>query len=114
MISEEIRYWQPILLGIDNVSPFFKEITKELTDEAHEFGMKVVPWTVNSIEDMEALHEMGVDGMTTDRPWVMRAFLESKGEKLPPLVKINMPYHLEPDHFEAEDRVAGNGRDAAY
>ena len=101
-------------LGIDNVSPFFKEITKELTDEAHELGMKVVPWTVNSIEDMETLYDMGVDGMTTDRPWVMREFLESKGEKLPPSIEINMPYHLEPDHFEAEDRNSEGGRDAAY
>ena len=101
-------------LGIDNVSPYFKEITRELTDEAHQLGMKVVPWTVNSVKDMEELYEMGVDGMTTDKPWILREFLKEKGEELLPLMRIDMPYHLEPDHYEAEDRTSGTGRDAAY
>ena len=101
-------------LGIDDVSPYFKEITKELTDEAHEFGMKVVPWTVNSVKDIEALYEMGVDGIITDRPWVLRKFLEEKGEKLLPVIDADLPYHLEPDHYEADDRGDENGRDAAY
>lgn len=101
-------------LGIDSVSPYFKEITKELTDEAHSFGMKVVPWTVNNIEDMEALYEMGVDGMTTDRPWVMRAFLEKKGEKLLSPMETGLPYHLEPDHYEVEYTKDEKGRDAAH
>ena len=101
-------------LGIDNVSPFFKEITKELTDEAHGFGMRVVPWTVNSVEDMKALYDMGVDGMTTDKPWLMRRFLEEMGERLLPPMEINCPYHIEPDHYEVEDRKYEDGRDAAH
>ena len=76
--------------------------------------MKVVPWTVNSIEDMEALYEMGVDGMTTDKPWIMREFLKEKGEALLPPMEINMPYHLEPDHYQAEERMIENGMDAAH
>lgn len=101
-------------LGLDDVSPYYKEITKELTDEAHGFGMKVVPWTVNSREDMEDLYEMGVDGIITDKPWVLRELLEEKGEALPPMREIDLPYHLKPDHYEAADRKAANGRDAAY
>ena len=76
--------------------------------------MKVVPWTVNTVEDMEALYEMGVDGMTTDRPWVLREFLEGKGEALPAPMGISMPYHLEPDHYEAEYRKSEGGKDAAH
>ena len=101
-------------LGIDDVSPYFKEITKELTDEAHEFGMKVVPWTVNSREDIEAVYGMGVDGIITDRPWVLREFLEERGEALPPAAEVDLPYHLEPDHITAEALKSDNGRDAAY
>ena len=101
-------------LGLDDVSPYFKEITKELTDEAHAFGMKVVPWTVNTFEDFEIMHEMGVDGIITDRPWLLRTFLEEKGEKLPPAVKVDLPYHLEPDHYDAEEIKSESGRDAAY
>jgi glycerophosphoryl diester phosphodiesterase len=101
-------------LGIDDVSPYYKEITKELTDEAHGFGMKVVPWTVNSREDIGKIYEMGVDGIITDRPWVLREFLEERGEKLPPARSVDLPYHLEPDHYTADDKKADNGRDAAY
>ncbi len=101
-------------LGIDDVSPYFREITRELTDEAHEFGMRVVPWTVNSVDDIAAMYKMGVDGIITDKPWVLRKFLEEKGEKLPPTRKVDLPYHLEPDHLEVEDRKSESGRDAAY
>ena len=101
-------------LGIDDVSPYFKEITKELTDEAHRLGMRVVPWTVSFTDDFETMYEMGVDGIITDRPWVLREFLEGKGEKLPPVRDVDLPYHLEPDHFEAEDKKSESGRDAAY
>jgi glycerophosphoryl diester phosphodiesterase len=30
--------------------------------------MKVIPWTVNTTEQMEKLLEMGVDGIITDYP----------------------------------------------
>ena len=76
--------------------------------------MKVVPWTVNTFEDFETMYEMGVDGIITDRPWLLRAFLEEKGEKLPPAVKVDLPYHLEPGHYEAEEIKSESGRDAAY
>ena len=101
-------------LGIDDVSPYFKEITKEITDEAHELGMRVVPWTVSFTDDFETMYEMGVDGIITDRPWVLREFLEGKGEKLHTVRDVDLPYHLEPDHFEAEDKKSESGRDAAY
>ena len=76
--------------------------------------MKVVPWTVNDREDMAMLYDMGVDGIITDRPWILRKVLEEKGAKLPPAREVNLPYHLETDHFEAEERKTESGRDAAY
>ena len=101
-------------LGIDDVSPYWEEITAELTEEAHKFGMKVVPWTVNLPEDMAALYDMGVDGMITDRPWVMKEFLASRGEAVRPSCETGLPYHLEPDHKEISGEKAENGMDAAY
>lgn len=100
-------------LGIDNVSPYWTEITAEQVRYAHDHGMRVVPWTVNDTEAMEKLYDMGVDGMISDRPWVLRAFLESKGENLIAAREYDLPYHLEPDHIDVET-VEGNGRDAAY
>lgn len=49
-------------------SPHYKLATKELVEEAHEKGMKFVPWTVNTLEEMKVLKEMGVDGIITDYP----------------------------------------------
>ena len=76
--------------------------------------MRVVPWTVSFKEDMEILYEMGVDGIITDKPWVLREFLEEKGEILLPKRKVDLPYHLDPDHLENEDKKSESGRDAAY
>ena len=78
--------------------------------------MKVVPWTVNNVQDMEMLYAMGVDGMISDKPWILRAFLEKKGAKLNPINKVAVKkYHLEPNHIDTEEnkRIEG-GLDAAY
>lgn len=60
--------------------------------------MKVITWTVNYEEDMKKLYDMGVDGIITDRPWVLRAFLEANRERVRDIKKLDLPYHLEPDH----------------
>jgi glycerophosphoryl diester phosphodiesterase len=49
-------------------SPHYKLATRELVKSAHEKGMKFVPWTVNTLEEMKALKELGVDGIITDYP----------------------------------------------
>ncbi len=49
-------------------SPNFKLIGKKDIDYCHEQGMKVVPWTVNTVKDMNQLVEKGVDGIITDYP----------------------------------------------
>lgn len=49
-------------------SPYYKLITANLVDEAHDRGMKVIPWTVNETLVMDSLLQMGVDGIITDYP----------------------------------------------
>lgn len=49
-------------------SPSFTLVTRALVDECHKKGMKIIPWTVNSLEDMQKLKAMGVDGIITDYP----------------------------------------------
>ena len=101
-------------LHIDHVSPYYEELTEAQVKEAHEFGMKVVPWTVNNAEDMEAMFRMGVDGIITDRPWILREVLAENGVRLPEITVCALPYHLDGDHLEAETETAEGGRDAAY
>jgi glycerophosphoryl diester phosphodiesterase len=54
-------------------TPYDSELTPELLERAHQLGLKVIPWTVNGVEDMRRLIEWGVDGLITD--WPDRALL---------------------------------------
>ena len=66
-------------------SPYFGDITPALVKKAQSLGLKVVPWTVNELKDLEAVIAMGVDGLISDYPDRARALLLSKGYKLPPI-----------------------------
>jgi glycerophosphoryl diester phosphodiesterase len=49
-------------------SPHFSLVTSALLEQCHQKKMKVIPWTVNSTEEMRRLKQMGVDGIITDYP----------------------------------------------
>ncbi|MEQ8584528.1 MAG: glycerophosphodiester phosphodiesterase [Thalassobaculaceae bacterium] len=49
-------------------SPYHRDLTAEALAEAHALGLEVHVWTVNDGDAMEALKEMGVDGIITDYP----------------------------------------------
>ncbi|HEX5858886.1 MAG TPA: glycerophosphodiester phosphodiesterase family protein [Microbacterium sp.] len=42
-------------------------LSRRLVDVAHAFGVEVHVWTVNDVDRMRVLVEMGVDGIVTDR-----------------------------------------------
>ncbi|MFP4597328.1 MAG: glycerophosphodiester phosphodiesterase family protein [Persicimonas sp.] len=54
--------------GVSTWSPKHGLVERRLVDEAHDYGLKVIPWTVNKRAAMQRLIEMGVDGLITDRP----------------------------------------------
>ena len=49
-------------------SPEYKYVTKETVDYCHANNMKIIPWTVNTNTEMDALIALGVDGLITDYP----------------------------------------------
>jgi glycerophosphoryl diester phosphodiesterase len=49
-------------------SPHFSLVTPELVTDCHKRGIKLIPWTVNTLEDMKRLKALGVDGIITDYP----------------------------------------------
>ena len=103
-------------IGADVVSPYFKELSPDLIDEAHALGMKVVPWTVNSPKDMEMLLAMGVDGIISDQPWVLRDVLIKKGIAVPeptPAPK-GMKYSTGTAINKVEVKKAKGGADASH
>ncbi|MGY3477851.1 glycerophosphodiester phosphodiesterase [Bradyrhizobium ottawaense] len=64
-------------------SPNFGDVTSALVAEAHELGLRVVVWTVNKREDMARMMELGVDGIISDRPDLLREVAGEKGIVLP-------------------------------
>jgi glycerophosphoryl diester phosphodiesterase len=59
--------------GIEIVTPAF-------LDTAHERGLQIHVWTIDDEAEMARLLDLGVDGIMTDRPAVLRSLLESRGQ----------------------------------
>lgn len=52
------------------------KLTREYVDQMHKLGLKLYAWTVNSPDEARRLVELGVDGITTDRPGWLREQLK--------------------------------------
>ena len=60
------RYW----------APYYKHVTFNNIQTAHQLGIQVFVWTPDSRSEMERLIDMGVDGIITDRPDILKAILK--------------------------------------
>lgn len=54
-------------------------VTRRFVRTAHRHGIRVHVWTVNDAAAMDSLIALGVDGIVTDQPDVLRAVLEQRG-----------------------------------
>ena len=59
------RYW----------APYYKHLTRVLLNDAHELGIQVFVWTPDKRGEMVRLIEMGVDGIITNRPDILRSLV---------------------------------------
>jgi glycerophosphoryl diester phosphodiesterase len=55
-------------LGADYWSCLFTQLSPQNINQAHDLGLKVMAWTVNSVEEARRMIQMGVDIIATDRP----------------------------------------------
>jgi glycerophosphoryl diester phosphodiesterase len=67
-------------IGQDGYEPY---VTAEMVADAHAAGLEVLPWTVNDRATMEYLTDLGVDGIITDRPDLLRQVMAERDFKLP-------------------------------
>lgn len=54
-------------------------VTPRFVRTAHRHGIKVHVWTINDAATMRDLIDLGVDGIVTDQPEVLRSVLEQRG-----------------------------------
>jgi glycerophosphoryl diester phosphodiesterase len=62
------RYW----------APYYKHLTYDLLNEAHELGIQVYVWTLDKPSDLVRIIEMGVDGIITNRPDILRSIVSER------------------------------------
>jgi len=64
-------------------SPYFGDVNPALISESHSLGLAVVVWTVNKPADIARMIDIGVDGIISDHPDLLRQIAGDKGIALP-------------------------------
>lgn len=59
-------------LGAHMISCDLQHLDADTVRRAHEAGLKVISWTVNTAEDLARVRELGLDGVVTDSPQLAR------------------------------------------
>ena len=67
--------------GAQIVSPEYKLVTPEQVKAAHAAGLEVLPWTPNKADDWARMVDAGVDGIISDDPAALIAFLKQRRAK---------------------------------
>jgi glycerophosphoryl diester phosphodiesterase len=60
-----------LAIGCRILQPGNRDVTKQLIEEAHRYGMEVNPFYADDVEEMGRLIACGVDGILTNRPDVL-------------------------------------------
>lgn len=63
-------------LGVDALHPQNLFVNEKYVRDAHEAGLIVNTWTVNTVKDIEKMIRCGVDGIITNYPDVVKGIIE--------------------------------------
>ncbi len=72
----------PVKLAIDAkadvIFPRYPRLNREFVEEASEKEIEIYPWTINSVEDLEKALELGIKGVVTDYPCLLKLSLKKE------------------------------------
>ena len=87
--NEVINFYFLRFFGINSINtpclqlPYFKNgfkiITAKLIRDAHKFNKKVHAWTIDDPKEISELLDMGIDGIMTDSPELLKNEVAKKG-----------------------------------
>ncbi len=69
-----------VALQLPRHSRGLRVVDRKLMEAAHARGLQVHVWTINTLAEMGELLDLGVDGIITDRPDLLKQLLEERGE----------------------------------
>jgi hydroxymethylpyrimidine pyrophosphatase-like HAD family hydrolase len=69
-------------LGCSQIAPLMEGSTAELVKKAHDEGLRVTLWMVQSIADWNKAKELGADNCTSDYPILLLQRVKGKKKKL--------------------------------
>ncbi len=75
-LSEQIRTGQPVENKFDGVAPHYSALDTNKVDLLHKAGFGIFTFTVNKPADMQNVIELGVDGIITDSPDILKKILK--------------------------------------
>jgi glycerophosphoryl diester phosphodiesterase len=70
-------------VGATILSPEQSLVDRAFVERCHAMALEVLPWTVDTAEDMRAQIDNGVDGIITTYPAVLRSVLAERGMPQP-------------------------------
>ena len=71
-------------------SPCSNDVDAKCVADAHALGLAVVVWTVNTEADIRRMIALGVDGIISDYPDVLRRVAGEQGFSLPPATPVEV------------------------
>lgn len=71
------EYISHLSMPITSIHPKYTVLTKDMVKQAHQRGIAVNPFTVNKKRTARACQNLGVDGLITDHPLLMKKHFTS-------------------------------------
>ena len=65
-------------LGAEAINPHISMVDESMVERAHESGLAVYVYTVDPEDEMNRVLDLGVDGLFTNRPDVLRGLLDRR------------------------------------